>query len=74
MRCAAPISELVRAVPSPPGSSTITLAPSARDALALAGIQTPPGGMVCVSGSLYLVGEIRALIAASAGGAGEEDD
>jgi dihydrofolate synthase / folylpolyglutamate synthase len=71
---AAPISELVRAVPSPPGSSTITLAPSARDALALAGIQTPPGGMVCVSGSLYLVGEIRALIAASAGGAGEEDD
>jgi dihydrofolate synthase / folylpolyglutamate synthase len=71
---AAPVAELMRAVPSPAGSSTITLAPSARDALALAGVHTPPGGVVCVSGSLYLVGEVRALLKAEAGGTGEEDD
>lgn len=70
----APVKDLVRAVPSPPGSSTITLAPSARDALALAGIHTPRGGVVCVSGSLYLVGEVRALLDASGSGPGGDDE
>jgi dihydrofolate synthase/folylpolyglutamate synthase len=71
---AAPVGDLVRAVPSPPPSSTITLAPEARDALALAGIHTPPGGVVCVSGSLYLVGEVRALLEAERANARQEDE
>jgi dihydrofolate synthase/folylpolyglutamate synthase len=58
---AAPVGELLRAVPTPPASSTITLAPSSADAFALARAQAG-GGLVCVTGSLYLVGEVRALI------------
>jgi dihydrofolate synthase / folylpolyglutamate synthase len=64
---AAPVAELVRAVPPSASSSTITLAPSVRDALALAGLHTPAGGLVCVTGSLYLVGEVKALLAAAGG-------
>ncbi|HEV3468174.1 MAG TPA: cyanophycin synthetase [Pyrinomonadaceae bacterium] len=59
---AAAVGELLRAVPSPPSSSTITLAPSVPDALALARAQAAGGGLVCVTGSLYLVGEIKALL------------
>ena len=56
---AAPVEELVRAVPVPAGSSTITLAPSSRDALTIARSLAGPEGVVCVTGSLYLVGEIK---------------
>jgi dihydrofolate synthase/folylpolyglutamate synthase len=59
---AATVEELLRAVPVPPSSSTIALAPSTRDALAIARAHTPPGGLVCVTGSLYLVGELKALL------------
>jgi dihydrofolate synthase/folylpolyglutamate synthase len=59
---AAAVGELLRAVPAPPSSSTITLAPSSADALALARAQAKGGGLVCVTGSLYLVGEVRALL------------
>jgi dihydrofolate synthase/folylpolyglutamate synthase len=59
---AATVEELLRAVPSPAASSTIALAPSSRDALIIARAHTPPGGTVCVSGSLYLVGEVKALL------------
>ncbi|HEX8557552.1 MAG TPA: folylpolyglutamate synthase/dihydrofolate synthase family protein [Pyrinomonadaceae bacterium] len=59
---AAGVEELLRAVPVPATSSTIALAPSARDALAVARTQTPPGGVVCVTGSLYLVGEVKAVV------------
>ena len=59
---AAAVEELLRAVPVPPSSSTIALAPSSRDALTIALSQTPPGGTVCVTGSLYLVGEVKALL------------
>ncbi|HEX8719190.1 MAG TPA: Mur ligase family protein [Pyrinomonadaceae bacterium] len=59
---AASVEELLRAVPVPPSSSTIALAPSVRDALAIARTHTPPGGLVCVTGSLYLVGEVKALL------------
>lgn len=59
---AAPVEELVRAVPVPAGSSTITLAPSSRDALTIARSLTEPGGVICVTGSLYLVGEVKALL------------
>jgi dihydrofolate synthase/folylpolyglutamate synthase len=65
---AASVAELLRAVPVPPPSSTIALAPSSTDALAIARAQTPPGGLVCVAGSLYLVGEVKGLL--GAGGEG----
>jgi len=52
----------VGAIPRPTDLSTITLAPRARDALTIARSVTPPGGLVCVSGSLYLVGEVKGLI------------
>ncbi len=60
-RAASP-EELVRAVPAPPTSSTISLAPASADAFALARAHTPPGGLVCVTGSLYLVGEVKSLL------------
>jgi dihydrofolate synthase/folylpolyglutamate synthase len=41
----------------------ISLAPTAAEALRLARELTPPGGLVCATGSLYLVGEIRSLLA-----------
>ncbi|MDT7688829.1 MAG: dihydrofolate synthase / folylpolyglutamate synthase [Acidobacteriota bacterium] len=62
---AATVEELLRAVPVPPSSSTIALAPSSRDALVLARTHTPPDGLVCVTGSLYLVGEVKALLESS---------
>jgi dihydrofolate synthase/folylpolyglutamate synthase len=61
---AAAVSELVRAVPARAPSFTITLAPSSRDALTIARAQTPAGGVVCVTGSLYLVGEVKGLLEA----------
>ena len=66
-RAATP-EELVRAVPVPPTSSTIALAPSVADALRIARAHTPPGGLVCVTGSLYLVGEAKAQLAKGRGG------
>jgi dihydrofolate synthase/folylpolyglutamate synthase len=42
----------------------ISLAPTVAEALRTARELTPPGGTVCVTGSLYLVGEARALMAA----------
>jgi dihydrofolate synthase/folylpolyglutamate synthase len=59
---AASVEELLRAVPVPPSSSTIALAPSSRDALAVARTHTHAGGLVCVTGSLYLVGEVKSLL------------
>ncbi|HEY9282638.1 MAG TPA: hypothetical protein VIP46_04200, partial [Pyrinomonadaceae bacterium] len=41
----------------------VSLAPTAAGALRLARELTPPGGLVCVTGSLYLVGEVRAALA-----------
>ena len=64
---AASVQELLRAVPVPPSSSTIALAPSSRDALLIARAHTPPGGTICVAGSLYLVGEVRGLLGRGAG-------
>jgi dihydrofolate synthase / folylpolyglutamate synthase len=59
---AATAGELLRAVPTPTSSSTITLAPSCADALAIARARAQDGGLVCVTGSLYLVGEVKALL------------
>ena len=41
----------------------VLLAPSPAEALRLARELTPPGGLVCVTGSLYLVGEVKAALA-----------
>jgi dihydrofolate synthase/folylpolyglutamate synthase len=64
---AASVQELLRAVPVPPSSSTIALAPSSRDALAVARTHTEAGGLVCVTGSLYLVGEVKSLLESGGG-------
>jgi len=56
------VEDLVRAIPRDTDLSTISLAPSARDALAIARAVTPPEGTVCVTGSLYLVGEVMRLL------------
>ena len=55
---AASLETLTRAVPSNFDSSRITLAPTASEALRTAREQTPPEGVICVTGSLYLIGEI----------------
>ncbi len=59
----ATVDELVRAVPVSLSSSTIAFAPSVADALALARAQTEQGGLICVTGSLYLVGEVKNILA-----------
>lgn len=40
----------------------ITLAGSSAEALQLASNKTPENGLICVTGSLYLIGEVRPLI------------
>jgi dihydrofolate synthase/folylpolyglutamate synthase len=64
---AATVEQLLRAVPVPPSSSTIALAPSSRDAMVIARTHTPPDGLICVTGSLYLVGEVKAQFESNAG-------
>jgi dihydrofolate synthase/folylpolyglutamate synthase len=64
---AASVQELLRAVPVPPSSSTIALATASRDALAVARTHTEAGGLVCVTGSLYLVGEVKSLLESGGG-------
>ncbi|HEX8070657.1 MAG TPA: cyanophycin synthetase [Pyrinomonadaceae bacterium] len=56
-RAAAPAAllQLARAHVAP---ERVTLAPTPADALRLARAATPPDGLVCVTGSLYLVGAI----------------
>jgi dihydrofolate synthase/folylpolyglutamate synthase len=61
-RAAAP--EVLRAfVPAPFDHAKIFLAQSASDALRLAREITARGGTICVTGSLYLVGEVKSLLA-----------
>jgi dihydrofolate synthase/folylpolyglutamate synthase len=63
-RAAAP--DALRAfVPASFDPAKIFLARSASDALRLAREITPRGGLACVTGSLYLVGEVRSLLAGS---------
>ena len=44
------------------GNRMILIEPSARNAIRLALERTPPTGTICVTGSLYLIGEIRAAL------------
>jgi dihydrofolate synthase/folylpolyglutamate synthase len=46
-------------------SQTITLAPDIDEALTRALAQTPPDGIICVTGSLYLVGEAQSILRGS---------
>ncbi len=46
------------------------LTDTAKDALALARAVTPPAGLICVAGSLYLIGEMRSLLIKEEGAAG----
>ncbi len=58
---AATLETLARLVPQSSASSRITLAPSASDALSAAQAQTPLHGLICVTGSLYLIGEVKSI-------------
>ncbi|HEV2914915.1 MAG TPA: cyanophycin synthetase [Pyrinomonadaceae bacterium] len=61
-RAATP-AEVARAgVPPGTDSSKITLASGAGEALAIARAQTPPRGLICITGSLYLVGEMQRIL------------
>ncbi len=59
---AAPVDELIRAIPRDADLSTITVAPKPGDALTIARAVTPHDGLICVTGSLYLVGEVKKFI------------
>jgi dihydrofolate synthase/folylpolyglutamate synthase len=59
---AATLETLSRLVPHGFDSSRITLAPTIHEALSAARAQTPPGGIICVTGSLYLIGEVQSII------------
>jgi dihydrofolate synthase/folylpolyglutamate synthase len=53
---------LARLVPPGLDSSRITLAPSVKEALSMARAQTAATGLICVTGSLYLIGEAQSLL------------
>jgi dihydrofolate synthase/folylpolyglutamate synthase len=59
---AATIEALKNLVPPSFDSSRITLAPSSREALRAAQTQTLPDGIICITGSLYLVGEVQGIL------------
>jgi dihydrofolate synthase / folylpolyglutamate synthase len=59
---AAKTEEIKRAVPPGIDSSRITLAPSPIEALRHARGLTPPHGLILITGSLYLVGEIKGAL------------
>ncbi|MBA2503413.1 MAG: bifunctional folylpolyglutamate synthase/dihydrofolate synthase [Pyrinomonadaceae bacterium] len=58
---------LARHVPPHGGSSRIVCAPNSSEALRVARALTPLGETICVTGSLYLIGEIRSLLAERCG-------
>jgi dihydrofolate synthase/folylpolyglutamate synthase len=58
---AATHDELVRSVPASLDTDKITFAASTSEALRIARGQTLSNGLICVTGSLYLIGEIKAF-------------
>lgn len=60
-RAAAP-EALARLVPRDFDSSRITLAPTAAEAVRAARERAQPAGVICVTGSLYLVGEVQSIL------------
>jgi dihydrofolate synthase/folylpolyglutamate synthase len=61
---AATVETLARAVPFNFDSSRITLATDPVEALRAAREQTPEDGLICITGSLYLVGEMQSILRA----------
>ena len=59
---AATIETLEQIVPSDFDIDRLTLAPSPTEALSVTHRLTPPDGLICITGSLYLIGEMQALI------------
>ena len=59
---AATLETLARAASDHLDPNKITLAPTSREALQAAREQTSPNGLICVTGSLYLVGEIQNIL------------
>ena len=59
---AATLETLSRLVPHGFDSSRITLAPTILEAISAARAQTPPGGIICITGSLYLIGEAQEIL------------
>jgi dihydrofolate synthase/folylpolyglutamate synthase len=57
----ATLEMLARLAPHGLDSSRITLAPTASEALSMARAQTAPTGLICVTGSLYLIGEVQSI-------------
>jgi dihydrofolate synthase/folylpolyglutamate synthase len=64
---AATAEMLTSAVPVSFDKARMRLASSAQEALKLAGTVTPANGLVCVTGSLYLVGAIKKILNESSG-------
>lgn len=62
---AASIDALRQSVPHTYDPAGITFAENAEDALRLAEQLTPPDGVICVTGSLYLIGEVKRILANS---------
>lgn len=56
---AANIKELLAAVPANFPDNNLSAADSVSEAISLAKKLTPPGGLICVTGSLYLVGAVQ---------------
>ena len=59
---AAKAEELKTSVTEKVDPQTVIIEPSAAAALRRAYELTPPEGLICVTGSLYLIGEIQAII------------
>lgn len=59
---AASLAALARAVPASLDSVTITRAPAVDEALWQARAATPRRGLICVTGSLYLIGEVKSML------------
>ncbi len=53
---------LLLSVPENFPTGRVTLAPTVAEALHVAREQTPPDGIICITGSLYLVGEAQSLL------------
>jgi dihydrofolate synthase/folylpolyglutamate synthase len=59
---AASVEDLLECASRIPGKRQLKLESSVEKAIRLAFAETPSGGMICVTGSLYLIGEVRRLL------------
>jgi len=64
---AADVEELAEVVPTDYEPGRVRKAASVSEALRIAGELTPGNGLICVTGSLYLIGAVQQLLRASSG-------